>query len=163
MADGGQPERTPLCDEVVDLLGSGVVMVIATRDAALEPECVPALGARAHRDRRTLTVFVSRALLGATLANIEDNGQVAITLTRPSDEQSMQIKGRGRTVRDASDADRPIQEQLRGAKVEQLAGIGMPRHLARRMAFWPSVAIDIDVTDVFVQTPGPTAGLPLTR
>jgi len=163
MAEGGPSERTPLCDEVIDLLGSGVVMVVATRDAALEPECVPALGARAHRDRRTLTVFVSRALLGATLANIEDNGQVAVTLTRPSDEHSLQIKGRGRMVRDATDADRSIQEQLRGAKVEQLANIGMPRPLARRMAFWPSVAIDIDVTDVFVQTPGPTAGLPLTR
>jgi len=163
MAEGGPPARAPLCDEVVELLGSGVVMVLATRDADLEPECVPALGARAHRDRRTLTVFVSRAMLGATLANIEDNGQVAVTVTRPLDEQSMQIKGKSRSVRDATDADRPVQEQLRGAKIEQLAGIGMPRPLARRMAFWPSVAIDIDVTDVFVQTPGPTAGLPLTR
>jgi hypothetical protein len=162
MSEGGPPERAPLRDEVVDLLGSGVVMVLGTRDAALAPECVPAIGSRVHRDRKTLTVFVARALLGATLPNIEHNGQVALCLTRPSDHQSMQIKGRARAVRDAGDADRSGQEQLRGALVEQLAGVGMLRAVARRMAFWPSVAIDIDVTDVFVQTPGPTAGLPLT-
>jgi hypothetical protein len=163
MAEGGPSERLPLCDEVVDLLGSGVVMSLGTRGAALVPECVPAMGSRVHRDRRTLTVFVARALLGETLANIDDNGQVAVCLTRPSDEQSMQLKGRARSVREATDADRGALELARGGMVEQLAVVGMPRAMSRRMAFWPSVAIDIEVKDVFVQTPGPTAGLPLTR
>jgi hypothetical protein len=88
---------------------------------------------------------------------------VALSLTRPSDDKSMQIKGKSRGVREATEAERSTQELLRGAMVEQLAVVGLPRAFTRRMPFWPSVAIDIDVTDVFVQTPGPSAGMPLTR
>jgi hypothetical protein len=163
MAEGVPTEPAPLCDEVVELLASGVVMSLGTCDAALVPECVPAMGSRVNRDRRTVTVFVPRLLLGATLVNLEHNGQVAVSATRPSDEKSMQIKGRSRAVRDATDAERPIQELQRGALVEQLAAVGMPRAVTRRMTYWPSVAIEIDVTDVFVQTPGPGAGKPLHR
>jgi hypothetical protein len=161
MAEGGP--SAPLCDEVVELLASGVVMSLGTRDAALVPECVPAMGSRVNRDRRTLTIFVPRPLLGATLPNLEHNGQVAINLTRPSDEKSMQIKGRARGVREATEADRSTQELSRGAMAEQLAAVGMPRAITRRMTFWPSVAIDIDVSEVFMQTPGPGAGKPLRR
>jgi len=163
MAGAVSIDHAPLCDEVVELLSSGVVMSVGTRDAALAPECVPGMGSRVHRERRMLTVFVPRVLLGATLANLEDNGQVAISLTRPSDEKSLQIKGRARAVREASEADRSIQELSRGAMVEQLAVVGMPRSLTRRMAWWPSVAIDVDVSEVFLQTPGPDAGRPLHR
>ena len=163
MAQGDSEARPPLCDEVVELLGSGVVISVATRDAALAPELVPAMGSRPGRDRRTLTVFVPRVLAGATLANLEDNGHLAVTATRPSDHKSLQIKGRARGVRDAADADRPMLEMLRGAMIEQLATFGMPRTITRRLTFWPSVAIDVDVNDVFVQTPGPGAGRPLSR
>jgi hypothetical protein len=163
MAKGDSAAPPPLCDEVVELLGSGVVMVVATRDAGLAPELVPAMGSRVGRDRRTLTVFVPRALAGATLANIERNGHLAITATRPSDHKSMQIKGGAQGVRDAADADRAMLEMLRGAMVEQLATFGMPRAITRRLTYWPSVAIDVEVNEVFVQTPGPGAGMPLQR
>jgi len=153
----------PLSDEVVELLGSGVVMSVATRDAALAPELVPGMGSRVGRDRRTLTVFVPEELAAQTLANIAHNGQLAVTLTRPSDHKSLQIKGGTRGVRDATDGDRPSLELLRGAMIEQLASFGMPRAITRRLTWWPGVAIDIDVSEVFVQTPGPGAGRPLAR
>jgi hypothetical protein len=163
MPAGVSSEQAPLCDEVVELLSSGVVMSVGTRDRALTPECVPAIGSRVHRDRRTLTVFVPRALLGETLANLQDNGQIAVSFARPSDDKTMQVKGRASGVRDAVEADRPVQELARGGLVEQLAGVGMPRAIGRRMTWWPSVAIDIEVADVFVQTPGPGAGARLAR
>lgn len=148
----------PLCAEVLELLDSGVIMSLATRDGDNVPECAPAMGPRVHRDRHGLTVFVARALAGATLANIADNGQVAITFTRPADEKSMQIKGRALAVRDAEDGDRLGLELYRGALAEQLAIVGVPRTVTRRMTWWPSVAIEIEAREVFVQTPGPGAG-----
>ena len=159
MASGG---TSPLCDEVIELLASGVTS-LGTRDAALQPECVPVMGARPHRDRNSVTVFVPQALAAATLVNLEDNSQVAISVTRPSDDISMQIKGRAVAVRETTDADRAAQEQFRGALVEQLAIVGLPRAITRRMAWCPSVAIQVDVDDVFVQTPGPGAGRRFAR
>ncbi|HEY0706469.1 MAG TPA: pyridoxamine 5'-phosphate oxidase family protein [Polyangia bacterium] len=157
------PAPPPLCREVIELLSSGVVMSVGTRDAALAPECAPVMGSRVQRDRRGLTVFVPKAVADATLANLRDNGQIAVNIVRPSDDKSVQVKGHARAVRDATDSDRVLQEQQRSGLVEQLAFVGLPRVIARRMAWWPSVAIDIDVDDVFVATPGPGAGERLSR
>jgi hypothetical protein len=157
------PAQPPLCREVIELLSSGVVMSVGTRDSALAPECTPAMGSRVNRDRRSLTVFVPKVLADATLANLRDNGQIAVNIVRPSDDKSVQLKGRVRDVRDATEADRATQEQQRSGLVEQLAFVGLPRAITRRMTWWPSVAIDIDVDDAFVATPGPEAGQRLAR
>jgi hypothetical protein len=103
-------------------------------------------------------VFVPRDLVGATLANLADNGQIAISVARPADHKALQIKGHAVAVGDATEADRAVQELYRGALVEQLAMVGMARAFGRRLAWWPSVAIQVAVAEVFVQTPGPGAG-----
>ncbi len=41
---------------------------------------------------------------------------------------------------------------------EVLDRIGVPRRVTRSFAHWPAFAIEIDVDDVFEQTPGPRAG-----
>jgi hypothetical protein len=153
----------PLCDEVIELLSSGPVLFVGTRDAAMVPECAPAMGLRVHRDRKVLTLFIPRACLGATLTNLEDNGQVAVNIVRPSDDKTIQVKGRARGVRDATESDRAAHELLRGGLAEQLASVGVPRAMTRRLTWWPSVAIDIETDEVFVGTPGPGAGMPLVR
>jgi predicted pyridoxine 5'-phosphate oxidase superfamily flavin-nucleotide-binding protein len=160
MTEGARAGQ-PLCDAVLDLLASGVIMSIATRDASLAPECAPAMGSRVHKDRKTLTVFVPESLAGITLANIANNGRVAMSITRPTNTVSMQIKGHAVAVRDAVAADAAVQEQYRGALVEQLAMVGLPRAVTRRLRWSPSVAIEVAVEEVFVQTPGPGAGRPL--
>jgi hypothetical protein len=159
----GNEPAPPLCREVIELLASGVVMSVGTRDATLMPESAPAMGTRVQRDRRRLTVFVPKAVAAATIANVRDNGQIAINVCRPSDDKSVQIKGRVREVRDATAADQSAQDLQRAALVEQLAIVGLPRAITRRMAWWPSVALEVEVDDVFVATPGPEAGMRLAR
>ena len=152
------PTSFRLTDEVLELLSSGVDVIVATRDANLDPECAFGMGLRVSRDRRTVTVFVAKVLAGPTLRNLEGNGQIAVTFSRPSDHHSVQLKGRCLGVRDSVPADREVQEMYRGAFAEQLALFGVPRATTRRFAWWPSVAIDIDVREAFAQTPGPGAG-----
>jgi hypothetical protein len=163
MPEAAVQPPAPLCDEVVELLGSGVVLTVGTRDAQLVPECVQAMGSRMTRDRRTVTVFVPRALLGATLANLEDNGQVAVNIVRPSDDKTIQLKGVYQGSREANEKDRALLELQRGGMIEQLSLVGLPRAVGRRLAWWPALAIDIAVSDVYVGTPGPGAGQRLTR
>ena len=38
------------------------------------------------------------------------------------------------------------------------AVIGIPRALTRGLLWWPSTAVDFEVSDVYTQTPGPDAG-----
>jgi hypothetical protein len=150
------PHERPI--ELSEHLASGVVMYVATRDRSLFPESMFAMGARIDCERGVVTVFLPRATAASTLANLEDNGQIAVALTRPSDHKSFQIKGRSLAVREGAAADRDLQSVHRAALTEQFASVGVPRCLTRRIGWWPSVAVDIELHEIFAQTPGPRAG-----
>jgi hypothetical protein len=152
-----------LAEEVVELMASGVDVYVATRDETLEPEAVFAMGIRAHDDRSLVTVYVPSQFAGPTRKNLEANGAIAVTIERPGDARAVQIKGRSIAIRDANDGDRAFQSVFRSALVEQLATVGVPRCTTRRLVWWPSLAVDVEISDVFVQTPGPKAGEPMPR
>lgn len=147
-----------LFEELSEVMASGVVIYVATRDASLAPESTIAMGAKAECSRGVVTVYVPTVLAGATRKNLDDNGEVAVTMTRPSDHKSIQLKGKALAVREALEAERDLQAVHRAALVEQFAGVGIPREITRRIAWWPSVAVEIDVREVYAQTPGPRAG-----
>lgn len=150
-----------LSEELGELVASGVDIYVATRDAALEPLSMLAMGMRLHAGSCALTVFLPEAVCAATLRNLEDNGQVAITISRPRDHRTVQLKGKAGRVRSADAVDKELLLVARAALVEQFACVGIPRSATRRLIWWPSVAVEVQVSDVFEQTPGPNAGHPL--
>jgi hypothetical protein len=117
-----------------------------------------AVGVSVGSDRQSMTIFLSEAMAARTLENLRDNGQVAVSFSRPIDHRSLQVKGRVTAIRNSSEAERALQERYLIAYVEQLYLVGLPRSLARRVRSWPSVAVSLQIDDVFVQTPGPSAG-----
>jgi hypothetical protein len=142
----------------VEFFESGVSILVATRDAALRPACARGAGASVRAPEGVVTVYLPTAVAARTLANVDDNGQIAVTFSRPLTHYSIQIKGICAGTRAGTDEDRAIQQRYRAAYTEQLHAVGLPRATAARLAWWPSVAIDIAVRDFFVQTPGPNAG-----
>lgn len=153
----------PLSEELAELVASGVDVYVATRNATLLPESMLAIGVKMHGDGCRMTVYLPEALSAPTVANLRDNGQIAITMIRPQDHRAVQIKGRSLDIRPSQASERDLQAVCRAALIEQLAIVGIPRTATRRLVWWPSLAVDIQVSDVFVQTPGPQAGQPLAH
>lgn len=147
-----------LSDELVEFIESGVSTLVATRSAELRPECVRAAGSLVAPSRDRLTVFVAETVAKRTLANLADNHEIAVTLSRPMDHRTLQVKGTCVEVRPATVEERAVQERYLASFVEQLYWVGMARALTRRLAYTPAVALTFEVRDVFVQTPGPGAG-----
>ncbi|HVZ73024.1 MAG TPA: pyridoxamine 5'-phosphate oxidase family protein [Polyangia bacterium] len=147
-----------LPDDVRTLLDEPVIMHLGTRDAALVPLSILAFGLHRAGDGRELTVFAPVAAAGETLANLRDNGQLALTLVRPTSHRSIQIKGTWLGERRVDEADRAFLARYRDALCDELGLVGVPRSLWRRLLWWPSVALRFEVREVFVQTPGPSAG-----
>ena len=54
--------------------------------------------------------------------------------------------------------ERAIQERYLAAYVEQLYLVGLPRGMTRKIRYWPSMVIELEIESVFVQTPGVGAG-----
>jgi len=147
-----------LSEELVEFIESGVSMLVGTRDAALRPRVQRAVGAVVAPDRESLTVYLTRQISEETLANLRDNGLIALTSSRPYDHRSIQIKGRLLAIRDSVEADRAHQERYLAGFVEHVYIVGLPRSVMRQLRIFPSVAVTMTAEDVFVQTPGPGAG-----
>jgi hypothetical protein len=158
--DGGRLSVT-IPNDLVDFLTSGVSVLVGTRDAQLRPEATRAYAPVVSLDRRRLDVIVPRGPGDRTLANIEDNGQVAVSFTRALDHISVQVKGTCVGTRPTTEADRVPVERYRAAFVEGLYLVGMRRSLTSRLRALPGVVITVEVSSVFNQTPGPGAGRPV--
>ena len=144
--------------QVFDLLHTGVSVIVGTRDSSLMPESTRAWGIRAARDRASVTIFLTEAISQQTLRNLRENGFVAISCTRPTDHVACQLKGRLRTIRPAEEADREYSAGWHREFGQELVAIGVPPDVCEAWITGPALAVEIDVTDVFHQTPGPGAG-----
>lgn len=147
--------------ELASFLESGVSILYGTRDPLHRPDCGRAVGARVEPGRTEVTVFVPQATSAMALANLRDNGRLAVCFSRTLDHHAIQLKGRMVACSDATEDDRHLVERHRRALVDSYAFVGIPARITLRIRHWPCHAIRMLVETVFVQTPGPGAGAPL--
>jgi hypothetical protein len=147
------PALTP---ELATWLGGGVVIDVATRDAFLAPELVNGMGLRV--DAGVLTVLLPESLSSRTVANARANGEVAVVVVQPTTEKSVQLKGKLIELRSPGPEDLALQAAYLASLVHELAYVGVPPSLTRRIGRGPVVVLRMRVRDVFDATPGPNAG-----
>lgn len=150
-----------IAEDLVPFLESPVSVLLGTRDADMRPACARLMGARFSADRTGVTVLLPCATGERSLANIRDNGLVAVTFSRVSDNRSFQLKGRCAPPREPTPDEIEVQRRYRAAYAEALHEVGMARATAARLTIEPSVALDVTIEAIFQQTPGPVAGQPL--
>ena len=150
-------------DSIVHLLQTGVSVMVGTRDASLMPECTRAWGIHVGTARGTVTVFLSEPIAGKTIDNLRENGMIAVTCTRPTDHITCQLKGKVRSMKSVNSAQQKMSRQWHHEFVAELKAIGVPSALGEAWIVEPTVAVEMAVTDVFDQTPGPGAGKRIGR
>ncbi len=147
---------------MIELLRTGVSVVVGTRDAMLMPECTRAWGIRVGQDDGTVTIYLTEAISKQTLQNLRDNGQVAISCTRPTDHVACQLKGRVQAIQPVTRRDAQHSRTWHREFVEELVAIGVPASLGEAWIIEPAVAVEVRVTEAFHQTPGPGTGEKMT-
>jgi hypothetical protein len=133
---------------------------LGTRDRSLQPWRATAHAARVHDDRATVTVLLGAESATRSLADLADNGRVALAGNQASHE-SYQLKGTFTESRPATAEELERIAAYHAGLVSVLSS-EMPEEMARGLVdAWktlPAIAITFRVEDVFVQTPGPGAG-----
>jgi hypothetical protein len=153
----------PLPAEVAAFITSGISVLVGTRDARLVPESTRGVGARVEAGGAELTVFLADATSARALANLQDNGRIAVCFSRAIDHRSIQLKGPVLSIRAGDGTDQADVERWVEALGRGWQEIGIPPAVTRRLARWPVHAVRFRIEEVFVQTPGPGAGAPLSR
>jgi hypothetical protein len=144
--------------QLVELLQTGVSVIVGTRDSSLMPESTRAWGIVVGDSRTSVTIFLTEAVSKKTLRNLKDNGLIAISCTRPTDHVACQLKGRLRAIAPATPSEREHSRRWHREYTQELVAIGVPADLCEAWVTEPALAVEIDVMEVFHQTPGPGAG-----
>ena len=148
---------------LTEFFESGVSVLVGTRDARLLSENTRAMGLRVEPGGREITLFLPLATAERTLANLRDNGRVAVCTSRAEDHRSIQVKGQLLEIRAARDSERALVERYRKLIAASWGFLGMPTNLTFELACWPCHAVKLGIESIFEQTPGPGAGAPLPR
>ena len=87
--------------------------------------------------------------------------QIALDCDLPTTHRACQVKGRFVSSRPARKAERAEVERQVQAFTADLEAIGIPRAMTAVWKTWPCTALELRVTQLFEQTPGPGTGEPL--
>ncbi len=158
------PAKPVLDADNARFIGGGVSIIVSSRNAANLPELVRAHGCRVSRDRRRVRLFLQAGQARALLADIRQNGRVAVVFTRPTTHRSLQLKGNDAALVRLRPDDAARVAAYRGAMVTELEGTGISEALTRALLAGGDdglVAVEFTPVAAFVQTPGPDAGKPL--
>lgn len=149
---------SPLNADLVSFLESGLSMTVATRDPELWPAGARAWAVAFRPDRAHFTLFLSEPAAAAMLENLERCPEFALALDLPSTHRACQLKGRFLSARKARAKERPSVERQVTALRTDLVQIGVPLALTESWQPWPCSALELLVTHVYDQTPGPGTG-----
>ena len=113
---------------------------------------------RVWPDACRLTLLLPAVTAALSIANLRENGRLALTLSEIPTHKTVQVKGRVLAIREGDASDRALAESYRKLLADDLAYIGQAAANTLRLSIWPCHAIDLEIAVVYAQTPGPFAG-----
>jgi hypothetical protein len=150
--------------ERIALLAKGISAIVASRDAALRPSVMRAVGSHVRSDASVVTVFLRRSQSAQLLSDIASTGQIAVVFSEPSTHRTLQLKAPQAQLRPAGPADAPLLQAYLHAMQSEVGRVGYgPDYVAAMLAapLADVVAVEFTPTAAFDQTPGPRAGQPV--
>lgn len=142
-------------------LDPGTTIVVGTIDDRGTPDVCRATAVASRDGLATLVVYLPVATSQTMIQNLADTKRLAVTVMDPADNCATQLKGSLVGVRLAGDDEAGFVRDQFGAFTDVLDRLGVPRRLSRSLRYWPAFAVEMQIEQMFEQTPGPQAGTPL--
>jgi hypothetical protein len=147
--------------DFVALMAKGVSVIVASRDAALRPSVMRAVGSDIAPDGASVTVYLSRPQSRQLLQDIAATGHVAAVFSQPSTHRTVQVKASRAEIRNAGPEDAPRLAAYLASMEWEIQQVGFPPPMTRAMLqhrLEDVVAVSFVPAEAFDQTPGPRAG-----
>lgn len=143
-----------------------VSILVGSSSTAGMPSVVRAYGCRVSADRRTITVFLALPHSAAVLKDLRAGGAVAVVFSRPSTHGTLQLKGTHAHIVPLEAGDRDLMRLYGQSFRDELAGVGCHDQFTSGITEGveaEAIAVSFTPIAAFEQTPGPSAGQPLSH
>lgn len=151
----------PLSEEIAAFMQRGVSVVVASRDANLQPSLARAYACYASPDRTRVTIVVAPSQCAALLADIRTSRKLTLAVTEPSTHRTYQLKADDATVQPVRAFDHACCDTHTEIFIEEVRLMGHSEALVRAIMDTEEndrIAISFTPQESFNQTPGPAAG-----
>jgi hypothetical protein len=133
--------------DLVELICSGVAVLVATRSDDLRPEVVRGWGPAVSAAGELLTLCVPAAPGSVARSNLEANGETAALFVSPSDYHALQVKGAAVSLSEPTPGQLQLTEEHVLAFAENTRMLGVGTSQIRRMVYTDGVASEKDLRD----------------
>jgi hypothetical protein len=151
--------------DLLAMMARGVSVIVGSRDAALRPSLMRAVGSRVEADGREITVYLSRPQSRQVIQDIAATGHIAVVFSEPSTHRTVQLKAsRILGMRNAEAQDEPVLAAYLASMEHEIQQVGFGPPVARALLAHrldEVVAVRFTPEQAFDQTPGPRAGAAL--
>ena len=157
------PQLIP--QDLLAIMVRGVSVIVASRDLALRPSVMRAVGSQVACDGSSITVFVSRRQSRQLVQDVAATGYVAAVFSEPATHRTVQVKATRALLRNADASDAPVLARYLASMEHEIQRVGYAPPMTRAMLAHQLddlVAIGFEPEQAFDQTPGPKAGAPLS-
>ena len=130
------------------------------RDRDLVPFGHRVSGWRVGADHRSITILFPDEFLPRLLEALQQNRELAVTVEESPSHETYQFKGHYLRHRRIERGDVEIADRLRQRWVRSLKSMfaDAPEDVLKGFVSPPSLAVDVEVLEIYLQTPGPGAG-----
>ena len=136
------------------------VAFVGIRDRDLVPFGHRVCGWRVGTDQRTMTILVPDEFRERLVELLQQNGELALTVEEFPSHETYQFKGHYLRHRGSDGGDDDLAERVRRRFVKSLRPMypEAPEDVLSAFVSPPSMAIEFEVLEIYLQTPGPGAG-----
>ena len=147
-------------EKIVRFLERANVAFAGTRDGNLVPHGHHVSGWTVGADARTITALSPESDTPHLIDSLLDNGQFSMTTEEYPAHEAYQFKGQYLRHRAAGPEDIEMVDRIRERFLRSVRAFFPPdaEEWIRAFVVTPSVAVEFEVKEVFLQTPGPGAG-----
>ena len=146
--------------KIIRFLEHANVAFVGSRDRDLVPFGHRVSGWRIGADQRTMTILLPDEYLQTLVESMQQNGELAFTVEEFPSHETYQFKGSYLHHRGIQDGDVEVAERVRRRFVKSLRPMypDAPEPVLNAFVSPPSLAVDFEVLEIYLQTPGPGAG-----
>src|SRR4051812_36786867 len=119
--------------DLAAMMARGVSVIVASRNAALRPSLMRAVGSRVEDGGQDITLYLSRPQSRQLLEDVAATGQLAVVFSEPSTLRTVQLKTSRVTTRNADSGDAPVLATYLRSMEREMTLIGFSPPLAQVM------------------------------
>ena len=107
-----------------------------------------------------MTAFTSEPFTAGLVESLQENGELALTVEDFPAHETYQFKGRYVSHRPAQREDIAIVDRIRERFMKSMRTVfpALPEGIVGAFISKPALAVEFEVSEIYVQTPGPGAG-----